>query len=258
MTVQANTEISPDIRVVYWSERVKLRDELETTVHIVRYDRDKVRLKTVLFDEETPMIDWCEQHGYTEAINGGFFLRSRGTPLGDVWVEGQQKDHEPFGAGWAKHRGSIHVDTDGFITIAPRHKLPERIDGSLFEIGPTLVHQEVSMFLIGNDPEGFSDTAYQHDDDINYIRHPRAAIGVNDEYIWTVTVDGRSVNDAGMFLDELAEVFLELGASEAVNLDGGSSSTHITGGTVVNTPRRNDAESARGFPVRNGIVFALR
>jgi exopolysaccharide biosynthesis protein len=61
-----------------------------------------------------------------------------------------------------------------------------------------------------------------------------------------------------MYLDELAEVFLDLGASEAINLDGGSSSTQITGGRVVNSPRRNDAESSRGFPVRNGIVFALR
>jgi exopolysaccharide biosynthesis protein len=244
--------------VASFSEQVTLDDGRKTTIHVVRYDRSKVVAKVVLFDYEVNLLSWCHENGYQEGLNGGFFLRSNNLPLGDVWHDGVQYAHEPYGAGWCYKRGSIGVSPEGALDIKPRPKFPTKIDGSLLEIGPTLVHQGLSIFLMDKDPEGFSDTANQHDEDINAKRHPRAGIGLNDESIWTVTVDGRSKEDAGMFLDEFAEVFVALGATEAVNVDGGRSSTQITHGKIINKPRTDHQESSVGFPVRNGIVFTLR
>jgi exopolysaccharide biosynthesis protein len=48
---------------------------------------------------------------------------------------------------------------------------------------------------------------------------------------------------------------LQLGATDAVNLDGGSSSSQISGNTLINRPRTNDQESSNGFPIHNAIVF---
>jgi exopolysaccharide biosynthesis protein len=134
--------------------------------------------------------------------------------------------------------------------------LPARPDHDLLQAGPLLVQNGRSTFSGNIDPEGFSQTAHQHDEDINYKPHPRAAIGISDQYVWTVTVDGRNSFDAGMFLDELAEVFLMLGAGEALNLDGGSSSTHISAGGLVNTPRTDAGSSDNGYGVQNAIILS--
>lgn len=59
-------------------------------------------------------------------------------------------------------------------------------------------------------------------------RHPRTAVGFNDEYIFIVTVDGRQNGwSNGMTLRELAAFMVELGATEALNLDGGGSTTMV-------------------------------
>jgi len=59
-------------------------------------------------------------------------------------------------------------------------------------------------------------------------RHPRTAIGFNGQEIFLVTVDGRRQGQAdGMTLRELQALMLTLGATEALNLDGGGSTTMV-------------------------------
>ncbi len=72
---------------------------------------------------------------------------------------------------------------------------------------------------------------------------PRTAVGVskNGRYLYLVVVDGRQAGySEGMRLDELAALLVELGAQEAINLDGGGSSTLARAGTlgpvVLNSP----------------------
>lgn len=60
--------------------------------------------------------------------------------------------------------------------------------------------------------------------------HPRTAVGVDKsgQTVWLVVVDGRQGGySEGLTLHELAELLVELGAEEAVNLDGGGSSTLV-------------------------------
>jgi hypothetical protein len=69
-------------------------------------------------------------------------------------------------------------------------------------------------------------------------RHPRTAVGVRaDGRILLVTVDGRQPErSVGMTIAELSALLLELGAVEALNMDGGGSTTMVAGGRVVNSP----------------------
>jgi hypothetical protein len=69
-------------------------------------------------------------------------------------------------------------------------------------------------------------------------RHPRTAVGWNEGGdIWLVTVDGRQPGTSeGMTMRELADLMMKLGATEAINLDGGGSTTFVTRGLVVNRP----------------------
>ena len=66
---------------------------------------------------------------------------------------------------------------------------------------------------------------------------PRTALGYNDKKLFLVVVDGRqSGYSHGMTYRDVAKSMLELGATEAINLDGGSSSTFIVQDNVVNRP----------------------
>ena len=75
-------------------------------------------------------------------------------------------------------------------------------------------------------------------------RHPRTAVAkLKDGKFLMLTADGRSDASAGLDLNDLAAYLLELGAVDAMNLDGGGSTTMFLGGKVVNKP--SDAEGER-------------
>ncbi len=68
-------------------------------------------------------------------------------------------------------------------------------------------------------------------------RHPRTALGFNSHYLFLVEVDGRQKElSAGMTVAELASFMKNLGCTEAMNLDGGGSSTFWLNGKVMNSP----------------------
>lgn len=67
-------------------------------------------------------------------------------------------------------------------------------------------------------------------------RNPRTAVGFNDRYCFLVVVDGRGLRSAGMNYAELTRLLTQLGCTEAINLDGGTSTTLWVNGDVVNSP----------------------
>lgn len=59
-------------------------------------------------------------------------------------------------------------------------------------------------------------------------RNPRTAVGIKDNKLYMVTVDGRQPGYSdGMNLYEMAEFFLGQGVKDAINLDGGGSTTMV-------------------------------
>jgi len=71
----------------------------------------------------------------------------------------------------------------------------------------------------------------------NDRQHPRTAVGYNEDEIILFTCDGRQPGwSVGLYLDQMAGVLLELGCTEALNLDGGGSTTMIVDGRVGNRP----------------------
>jgi hypothetical protein len=70
------------------------------------------------------------------------------------------------------------------------------------------------------------------------VRHPRTMIGVDVQgRAWLVTVDGRLPNySVGMTFADLQRLAARLELTDALNLDGGGSTTMVVGGEVVNKP----------------------
>jgi len=67
--------------------------------------------------------------------------------------------------------------------------------------------------------------------------HPRTAIGYTSEGdLLLLIVDGRQSDSRGVNLDELAHIMKSIGAVEALNLDGGGSSSVFANGRLLNKP----------------------
>ena len=66
---------------------------------------------------------------------------------------------------------------------------------------------------------------------------PRSAIGYkkNGDIIMMV-VDGRQVDSRGAYLEELAMLMRQFDCKEALNLDGGGSSSLVVNGKLINNP----------------------
>ena len=72
---------------------------------------------------------------------------------------------------------------------------------------------------------------------LNLSHEPRTALGYNADKLFLVVADGRQPKySTGLTLYELASILIELGATEAINLDGGSSSTFVVNDTLINKP----------------------
>ena len=81
-------------------------------------------------------------------------------------------------------------------------------------------------------------------------RHPRTAAGVTSSgELLLVTVDGRQYFSQGMTIAELAQLMKDLGAVDAINLDGGGSTSLSIRGAVVNSPSEGTER-----PVANMLI----
>lgn len=84
-------------------------------------------------------------------------------------------------------------------------------------------------------------------------RHPRSALGWNARHFFLVQVDGRQPGvSVGMSLSELAAHMARIGCTDALNLDGGGSSTLWARGQVMNTPCEGSER-----PMGNALLITL-
>ncbi|TNV76530.1 hypothetical protein FGO68_gene16467 [Halteria grandinella] len=75
------------------------------------------------------------------------------------------------------------------------------------------------------------------------LKAPRTAVGImKDGSIFTSVVDGIEVNHTGLDLWEYAEILIEQGAVQAINLDGGGSTDAVLDGKVWSVPTCTDYE----------------
>lgn len=80
------------------------------------------------------------------------------------------------------------------------------------------------------------------------VRHPRTAVGISPDArrLFLMTVDGRQTFSKGMSLFEAAAFLWKLGAWNAMNFDGGGSTTMWVQGRVVNFPSDGQERKVAG------------
>jgi hypothetical protein len=238
--------------------RPRLEDGAATTLHVAWYQRDAYFPRVVALERPVQLAQWCREQGFSHAVVGGFFARPQYAPLGQLQTGGEVRPSLPFDAPWSAVRACVHI-TGGEAQIAWRDQLPADVEGDLLQAGPLLVRDGRPVVSDGEDPEGFSAGARQFDSDITAGRYPRAALAVAGDSLIAVACDGRTSRDSGMTLRELADTLVGLGATDALNLDGGGSASLVHHGRLCNRPRdENGTDLLGGRQIVTAIVFEPR
>jgi hypothetical protein len=191
--------------------------------------------------------------GALVAVNGDFFT-PEGTPLGpEVTPDALRSLRARPVMGWspgsAPWIGQARIERDTVLAVGPWRLAGQWEDGVVIGGYPELLDAgyPVGDLLVSENP-GFAAS-----------RHPRTAVGVGPGgVLWIVVVDGRQGEySLGMTLPELATLFESLGATEALNLDGGGSSVMVVRGRMLSHPsdEQGEREVVNALLVREDPAF---
>lgn len=175
------------------------------------------------------------------AVNGDSYSNNRHKDNGTIIRNGvvyrsRQTDAETCVLNWD---GTMDIYSPGQIDI---EQLIKQGAYQSWVFGPSLL-----------DENGKAKTSFLT---WNYIRqsHPRTAIGYYEPgHYCLLLVDGRQDSSRGMFLDEMAKVFEDLGCKAAYNLDGGHCSFMTFQSQVANHPYKPEHEVSDGIFITEGF-----
>jgi exopolysaccharide biosynthesis protein len=199
--------------------------------------------------KRTLTSEHAKRRGALAAINGSFFDMALHNPICYLRIDGQELGENTPQKTDSIHRkyyqyGSLKLNggrPEIFIPDSLRNSERELKDSNIMTAGPLLVYK-------GRFVEMRGDKTFVSN------RHNRTAIGVKrDGTILLVTVDGRTRESEGLSLQDFQKLLRYIGCHDALNLDGGGSTTmYIKGfphGGIVTHPTDNgkwDFEGERG------------
>ncbi len=172
-------------------------------------------------------------------------------------------------------KGSSRIPADGFVVSASgsardwikknvRLGSPVRLSLEIHPVDSSQQHLwKLCKTILGGGPQIIKDGKIEITNSQEKIapafvtdRHPRTAIAkLTSGKVLLATVDGRQPGiSVGMSLPELASLLLEFGAVQAINLDGGGSTTMVVSNKIVNKP----SDQAGERPVSDAILVFPR
>ena len=226
-------------------------------------DRIVLRQEVVLPDGRTLPIDGMNRNrGENELViyRPHFHLVTLTMPDG---VEAVVRNGEIVGI--HDGQGSSRIPADGYVLSASGKKRGELLshtaEGDAVQVRETIIPERVGdstlwasfSHIVGGGPlllqDGFapSTQAYARegfDRAFHSFWHPRTAVGKKADgtlLLVTITATEAGVR-RGVMLSRLAELFLEWGATDALNLDGGNSSMLVIRGEVVSVKQKDSTK----------------
>lgn len=250
---------TPDGPVRAWLARVDLTDPRVSFVvagPLERREGDPERAEARL----VPTDVWAEREGVDLAVNAGFFARLEGTGAPVLgWTDGLLVDlvglsrSEGRTVSPPRHGAGVEAPADPALLIdetkdghcpclvRAAQAGESDLDGIEDAVAGMGARNQNPGTLLVEDGRNLGATAQVAPTQ----RHPRTAAGVSRDgrTLLLLVVDGRQAGwSVGATLPELAQMMLDAGAWNAVNLDGGGSSAMwhrepgATAGRVLNRP----------------------
>ena len=229
----------------YTVERVNIFNSVQT-ISVIKYSPKRLQTSIVQPEKLTRLSVTSKAHNADFSVNAGYWDVRISQPSTFLKLDGKQL---AVTADFEKER------VDGVVCLAKKRVIVDYCKAgeeapyaakydNILASGPVLIDEGKSV-----DHAAYTKSMVEakHGKDIGayytYIRrHPRTAIGTDKKgNVYLVVVDGRSKgNAAGVTIAELTEICEWLGMRDAINLDGGSSST-MWGKEdgVINYPCRN-------------------
>ncbi len=231
------------------------------TISVVTLSPSEFRAKPVLSPTVTEVSKVGSEYGADFAINGCYWVVSTGKVVSYIKIDGEEVIPTSSQSCYPRVNGLLYMYDYGIEVVQSYDYLgypglTECCD-NIIACGPVLIDDGkcVSYKHITESTE----ESLQSKIPFFVLRHPRTIIGRNDNGdIFLVVVDGRAEGNAeGMSIEEITKLCRWLGLTDAMNLDGGGSSTMWSRELgVVNHPCDNkkfDHEGER--KVLNTIIF---
>ncbi len=181
------------------------------------------------------------------AINGGFFNMDSGGSvtyfeINDAVVNRTRDPNLKWGVTDSLMNGAIIISKKAKIIIQPANTEQfyesSKQESAVLITGPLL--------LLNSEKAALANKEFVHK------RHPRTCLCISKEALVFITIDGRNKEAEGMNLFEAQNFLLKLGCIDAINLDGGGSTTMWTKNKgVVNFPSDKSGER----PVANALLI---
>jgi len=189
----------------------------------------------------------AQEHFSIAAINGSFFDMDRGGSV--TYFEKHDSVYSHTRSSSLKW-GVADSLINGAMVLDKCHTF--RIESARSE--QFYKESENESFVMVSGPLLLKDSIPQKLPNMNFThkRHPRTCVGITKEAIILITIDGRSEQAFGMSLLEAQEFLLGLGCLDAINLDGGgSTSMWFKEKGIVNIPSDKTGER----PVANALLI---
>lgn len=194
----------------------------------------------------------ASEQGAIAAINGSYFDMKRGNSVCFLKVDRQVVDTTTLGEFARRVTGAVSIRKGKMKIISWNRQIEKQYKGK-------------KGIVLASGPLMLKDGRYYDwslcEKDFIRTKHPRSAVALTkDGKILFITVDGRFLKYAGgVSIPELAHLIRILGGKDAINLDGGGSTTLWLSGApdngIVNYPCDNKRFDHRGERTVPNILY---
>ena len=194
----------------------------------------------------------ASEQGAIAAINGSYFDMKRGNSVCFLKVDRQVVDTTTLGEFARRVTGAVSIRKGKMKIISWNRQIEKQYKGK-------------KGIVLASGPLMLKDGRYCDwslcEKDFIRTKHPRSAVALTkDGKILFITVDGRFPKHAGgVSIPELAHLIRILGGKDALNLDGGGSTTLWLSGApdngIVNYPCDNKRFDHRGERTVPNILY---
>ena len=244
---------SPQKGIIHKYVSIPQLSQVPQSISLIEIDPGAgLKVGVTVSDKMRETSKMASEQGAIAAINGSYFDMKRGNSVCFLKVDRQVVDTTTLGEFARRVTGAVSIRKGKMKIISWNRQIEKQYKGK-------------KGIVLASGPLMLKDGRYCDwslcEKDFIRTKHPRSAVALTkDGKILFITVDGRFPKHAGgVSIPELAHLIRILGGKDAINLDGGGSTTLWLSGApdngIVNYPCDNKRFDHRGERTVPNILY---